>query len=158
MTVQITPQTLAKTAADLGTGIVFGTKVMTMDGEMPVEYLCAGDRIITRNGCRSLLGVSVTVARDLPVVRIMQGVLGKDTPETDLLVTAAQTIMLRDWRAKAFGGSSCAMVPAHRLVDGEYIRADVLPEARLFTLHFDQDAVVYAGGLELSCPDTKVRA
>jgi hypothetical protein len=44
------------------------------------------------------------------------------------------------------------MITAARLVDGAYIRAETLPQVRFFTLCFDQDVVIYAGGLELACP------
>ena len=135
-------------------GLVIGTKVLTMDGEMPVEFLSAGDRIITRNGSRKLLATTVTVAHNLAVVRITEGVLAKDTPDTDVLVTSDQAILIRDWRAKAISGKPSAMIPAARLIDGEYIRHETLTEARLFTLHFATEEVVYAGSLELACPAT----
>ncbi|MBW6417735.1 Hint domain-containing protein [Celeribacter sp. PS-C1] len=38
-------------------GLPLGTKVMTADGILPVEYLEPGDRVITRAGMRRLLGI-----------------------------------------------------------------------------------------------------
>lgn len=38
-------------------GIARGTLVLTADGTLPVEYLDAGDRIITRSGIRTLRGL-----------------------------------------------------------------------------------------------------
>lgn len=38
-----------------------GTIVYTLDGALPVEYLNAGDRIITRAGARVLRGISAGV-------------------------------------------------------------------------------------------------
>jgi hypothetical protein len=38
-------------------GITQGTRVLTADGDMPVEYLEPGDRIITRAGIRVLRGI-----------------------------------------------------------------------------------------------------
>lgn len=141
-------------AAQRVTGLVIGTKVLTMDGELPVEFLTAGDRIITRNGSRKLEGTTVCVVRDLAVVRITEGVLAKDSPEADVLVTPDQAILIRDWRAKAILGKPSAMIAAARLVDGDYIRHETLSEARVFSLHFATDEVVYAGSLELACPAT----
>lgn len=133
-------------------GLVMGTTVLTLDGEIPVEYLAAGDRIITRNGARKLVGITATVVKDLKVVRIMAGVLGHDAPEADVVLGSEQAILVRDWRAKALSGRASAMIEAHRSVDGQFIRAETLAQARVFTLHFDEAAVIYASALELSCP------
>ena len=38
-------------------GLTLGTLVLTADGTFPVEYLDAGDRIITRAGMRTLRGL-----------------------------------------------------------------------------------------------------
>ena len=51
----------------------------------------------------------------------------------------------------AFAGTDQALIAASRLTDGEYIRGEILDSARIFTLGFDEDAVIYAGGLELEC-------
>ena len=132
--------------------VLAGTPVLTLDGALPVEYLQPGDRILTRAGARRLVQVAVSVVRNARVVRIAHGTLGVDCPTEDVTVSAAQQILVRDWRAKAMFGQPQAMIAASRLADGEYIRAETLPEARFFTLTFEDDAVIYAGGLELACP------
>lgn len=38
-------------------GLTLGTLVFTADGEIPVEYLEPGDRIVTRAGMRTLRGI-----------------------------------------------------------------------------------------------------
>ena len=131
--------------------VLAGTPVLTLDGALPVEYLQPGDRILTRAGARRLVQVAVSVVRNARVVRIAHGTLGVDCPTEDVTVSAAQQILVRDWRAKAMFGQPQAMIAASRLADGEYIRAETLPEARFFTLTFEDDAVIYAGGLELAC-------
>ncbi len=131
--------------------VLAGTPVLTLDGALPVEYLQPGDRILTRAGARRLVQVAVSVVRNARVVRIAHGTLGVDCPTEDVTVSAAQQILVRDWRAKAMFGQPQAMIAAARLADGEYIRAETLPEARFFTLTFENDAVIYAGGLELAC-------
>ena len=132
--------------------VLAGTPVLTLEGEMPVEFLSPGDRILTRAGARRLLQVEVSVVRNARVVRVSHGTLGVDCPTEDVTVSAAQQILVRDWRAKAMFGTAQAMIPAARLADGEYIRAETVAEARFFTLTFENDAVIYAGGLELACP------
>ena len=132
--------------------VVAGTPVLTLDGEMPVEMLQPGDRILTRAGTRRLKQVEVCVVRHARIVTISHGTLGVDCPAEDVTVSAGQHILIRDWRARALFGTSQAMIPAARLTDGDYIRAETVAEARFFSLSFEEDAVIYAGGLELVCP------
>ena len=132
--------------------VLVGTPVLTLDGELPVEFVQPGDRILTRSGSRRVKQVEVSVVQNARVVKISHDTLGVDRPSEDVTVSAGQQILIRDWRARAMFGATEAMIPAARLVDGEYIRAEVAAEARFFTLSFDEDAVIYAGGLELACP------
>ena len=132
--------------------IVSGPMVLTLDGELPVEFLQPGDRVLTRSGARRLKQIAVSVVQNARVVRISHGTLGVDRPVDDVTVSAAQQILVRDWRAKALAGTPVAMIAAAKLADGEYIRSETVAEARLFTLSFEMDAVIYAGGLELACP------
>jgi hypothetical protein len=132
-------------------GLVIGTGVMTMDGEIPVEFLNAGDRILTRAGARRLASVSVQVVADQKMVHIGAGTLGHDRPCAQTIVPLDQMILIRDWRAKALYGAAQVLVAASRLADGEFIRVETVAEARVFTLEFETDVVIYAGGLELAC-------
>jgi hypothetical protein len=142
----------------IGQGVALGTPILTLDGTLPVEFLTPGDRILTRGGARRLHGVDVTVVRNARVIRIAHDTLGVDRPSADILVTPDQPIFIRDWRARALCGTATAQVAAARLVDGEYIRVETMAEARFYTLRFDGDAVIYAGGLELSCASESVTA
>ena len=153
-----TKVTAAKAQIGLGHGLALATPVLSLDGLMPVEYLTVGERIITRLGALRLRAIETQVVQNARVVRIAQGVLGVDRPEADMMVTPDQPILIRDWRAKALTGQAVALIPAQRLVDGSYICAEVLAEVRLFTLRFDEDAVIYAGGLELACTGLSVAA
>ena len=132
--------------------VLSGTSILTSDGELPVEYLQPGDRVLTRSGMRRLTRVEITVIQNARVVCIAHGTLGVDRPADDVTVSSAQHILVRDWRAKAMFGTATALVSATRLVDGEFIRAMNLSEARFYTLCFEEDAVVFAAGLELFCP------
>lgn len=138
--------------------IALGTPVLTLDGEMPVEFLSPGDRIITRTGVCRLVAVEVRVVQNARVIRIGQGMLGHERPEIDMIVSPDQPILIRDWRAQAMYGAALAMIPAARLADGEYIRDEVLDEVRLYSLHLADDAVIYANGLELACAKSTIIA
>lgn len=137
------------------TGLVIGTRVMTLQGALPVEFLSPGDRVVTRGGARVLRAVEVAVLRDAAVVEVAPGALGHDRPEGQLRLPAAQPVLVRDWRAQALYGAREAMVPVARLADGEFLRETRVEELRLFRLVFDTPEIVYADGVELVClPET----
>lgn len=133
-------------------GMLAGTQVRTLDGVLPVEYLTPGDRIVTRNGARKLVSISVQSRKMVDLVRIRASTLGHDRPEQDLLLSPGQPVLIRDWRAKAIFGLPVAAIPAARLADGEFVCLETHRQVRLFTLRFDEDEVIYAEGLELACP------
>jgi len=139
-------------------GMLAGTDVLTADGALAVEHLAAGDRIVTRSGLRVLRGVTVQVVRRAALVRFGVDILGVGRPEAAVLVPAGQTVLIRDWRARAMYGCAQALIPAARLVDGQLIRAEAHGDLRLFGLHFDGPEVIYAGGLELGCVPQVVAA
>ena len=132
-------------------GLALGTQVMTMDGALPVEFLSPGDRILTRAGVRRLASVSVQLCQNVDMVRVRAGTLGFDRPCAETLVPLHQMVLIRDWRAQVLYGAPQALVAAGRLADGDLIRIETVAEARIFTLAFETDVVIYAGGLELEC-------
>ncbi len=138
-------------ATGLTHGLLQGTRVLTLDGDIPVDFLDIGDRVLTRSGVRILQSIEITVLRHARMVRIGASTLGQDRPEGDVLVPATQGVLVRDWRAMAFAGTSQALIAAWRLTDGEFIRGETLDQARIYSLGFDEAVVVYAGGLELAC-------
>ena len=143
--------------AALVRGIAAGTILATMDGYLPVDFLAAGDRVVTRAGMRVIRAVAVHRYSGAAVT-ITASALGHDRPEQDLTLPASMPILIRDWRAGAIFGQDQAMVPAERLVDGEYISAGTVTGMRLFELMFDEPEVVYAEGVELCCSAAPVAA
>jgi hypothetical protein len=132
-------------------GVLLGTPILTLDGALPVEFLAPGDRVLTRSGMRRLASIEVTTVQNARVVHIARDSLGLGRPRAQITVSPAQEVHLRDWRAKALFGKSEAPIRAERLADGEFVRADILAEARFFTLRFDACEIIYAGGVELAC-------
>ncbi|MBL4812264.1 MAG: Hint domain-containing protein [Rhodobacteraceae bacterium] len=136
-------------ATSTNAGLTAGTIVMTLDGEIPVEHLSPGDRIITRDcGMAILKDIKVTQTKATPI-RIKSGALGHNRPTDDLYVAANTLIHIRDWRAEAMFGAQNATVPAEQLIDGEFITAQEKAEMRLYSLVFDRSHIIYAGGLEV---------
>lgn len=139
-------------------GLLAGTRIMTAEGALPVEWLAPGDRVIARNGMRRLEAVDWRAEADAPVVRIAPRALGSGRPGAALVVAPAQPLWIRDWRAQAIWGRAEVAVPARRLVDGRLICADVLPQAHFLMLHFAQDEVIYAEGVDIACLPLRVTA
>jgi hypothetical protein len=145
----------AAVAADNGVsalgGLAEGAEVLTLSGILPVEALRPGDRIVTRGGARVLRGLSCSEVDGQGMVRVCARALGHDRPDADILLAADQPILVRDWRAKALAGEERALIAAGRMVDGDYIRKEPAETRRIYMLHFDGPAVIYAQGLELAC-------
>ncbi len=139
----------SKNAQNLCHGLPVGLPIMTADGELPVEFLSAGDRIVTRNGGMVELGAIHATTQATRAVKFTAGCFGEAGPSADMLLPADQPVLIRDWRARALFGQSQAMATAAMLVDGEFI-TDIGPRKLvLFRLEFDRPRIVYAGGLEL---------
>ncbi len=139
-------------------GLLKGTPVLTMQGAVPVEDLAVGDRVVTRAGALRLRAVEAHEVPRARMVRIVDSALGKDRPEADIVIAEGQAILVRDWRARALADADRALIPAGRLIDGEYFRAEAQRDAVFYALHFDEPAMVYACGLELACEPARVSA
>ncbi|MEP3295726.1 MAG: Hint domain-containing protein [Pseudoruegeria sp.] len=131
-------------------GVIHGTIVLSMDGEIPVEFLSVGDRVISRDkGMVRVTEIQTGVASIRPVL-ISQSSLGHDRPQGDILVHPKQSILIRDWRAQALYGAAQAMIPAEQLIDGEFVRfAEDVRRYRFTAICCDEIETLYAGGLEI---------
>lgn len=139
-----------KTNMENTAGIAKGTIVLTLDGEIPVEHLNAGDRVITRDtGIATLRAVHMREVTFTPY-KISADRLGEGRPVADTLVAADQHILVRGLLAKALYDTETAMVPVSRLADGEYIAKCSEQTLRIYELEFDTAHVVYANGLEIA--------
>lgn len=150
--------TIDRTPIALTNGLFAGTTVMTLAGEMPVEYLSVGDRVITRSGARAIRAIRSTVLPTTKLVCISASALGIEQPAEDMRVAPDQGIHIRDWRAKALKGVAQAVIPAKDLADGEYIRTETVVGACLYNIEFDGAEVIYANGVEVTCTPSTVSA
>jgi hypothetical protein len=85
-----------------------GTMITTQRGEIPVELISAGDRVVTRdNGIQAVRWVGKTqmflhdfqVDPHLLPVFIQQGSLGKGLPERDMMVSPNHRILVANTRS-----------------------------------------------------------
>lgn len=116
-----------------------------------MQFLAAGDRIITRDSGMALLRAVEVQERRCDTVRIAAGSLGHTRPEVDLVLPAQQRVLVRDWRAKAMFGARELLVPALRLVDGKFITRGGTERLQLVALRFDRPHILYADGIEIAC-------
>ena len=130
-------------------GLLDGSQVLTLRGYLPVSSLEAGDRIVTRNGTRTLRELHVERHMMRPI-RVGQGTLGFSRPNTDMMVAPDQEVMVRDWRAEMLFGRDMVIVNINNMVDGKHITED--PELDLhdlYQLRFDSEEILYADGVEV---------
>jgi hypothetical protein len=137
----------------LDTGLVQGTTLLTLDGEIPVEFLSVGDKLITRDtGISKVLHIQRST-RKVRTIALAAGSLGHTRPERDALLAGDQMVLIRDWRARAMFNSERALVAARSLVDGEFIRDLGEQDQTLIQIFCDAPHILYADGLELSTAD-----
>lgn len=131
-------------------GLLGGAIIMTLDGEQRVSDLRPGTRVVTRD-CGMAVLRSVRRRRITGrAVRIKATSLGHNRPERDATLPAGQPILVRDWRAKALFGAEQALVPAARLVDGEFVTLHDNATMTVYELVFDTPHVLYVDGLEVA--------
>jgi len=139
--------------ASRDTGLLQGTTLLTLDGEMPVEFIAVGDKIITRDSGIARVEHIQRTTRMVHTISVAAGSLGHKRPERDALLAGDQMCLIRDWRAQAMFSADRALVAARTLVDGEFIRDLGQQEHTLIQLFCDAPHILYADGLEVSTAD-----
>lgn len=124
-----------------------GTRIKTAAGEVPVEDLATGDRVLTLdNGFQAVRWVGssrrAAVGRLAPV-RIAAGVLGNDR---DLWVSPQHRILLRGWQASLLFGEAEVLVAAKALANDASIRVEEGGEIEYFHILFDRHEIIFAEG------------
>ncbi len=120
-------------------GVAEGTRVVTPNGEVAVEALRRGDRVITRAGAMRMIVAEARAARVAPI-RVAAEALGRGMPSRDLLVGPATRIWLP---------RQTKPLEAFRLVDGAFITEEEPRGMTLWTLVFATPQVVRAEGVEV---------
>ncbi|MGH1367311.1 MAG: Hint domain-containing protein [Maritimibacter sp.] len=122
-------------------GLGLGTGVQTSEGELPVEFLAPGDKIVTFDaGLVTLSRVDVRTVPMRELVRIRPSVLSEHGQGRDVVLSARQKLLIRDWRAPVMFGKSAALVEARKLVDGAYMtQLTGTAPMRMFQLMFDTE-------------------
>lgn len=126
---------------------VRGTRIKTDRGEIEIETLQAGDRVLTLdNGFQEIrwVGSSRRPAQGkLAPIRFRAGALGNDR---DLLVSPQHRMLLRGWQANLMFGSSEVLVCAKSLVNDVTVLREEGGEVEYFHLLFDRHEIIFAEG------------
>lgn len=139
--------------ASRDTGLLQGTSLLTLEGEMPVEFVNVGDKVITRDSGITRIEHIQRTTRMVHTIALAAGSLGHTRPERDAILAGDQMCLIRDWRAQALFGADRALVAARTLVDGEFICDLGMQEHTLYQIFCDGPHILYADGLEISTAD-----
>ena len=136
-----------------------GTFITTLTGEKPVEGLCVGDRIVTRdNGLQTIRRISrrhcdygkLSVSPHLQPMLVTIGALGKGLPERDMLVSPNIRVLVGQdcipFDQKAVSGRRDVLVAVKRLSDNRKIRPCSVLGVSYLMIEFNQHETVLANG------------
>lgn len=135
-----------------------GTRIATVDGPRPIESLCPGDRILTRDngpqevmwtGRRRMSGARLFAMPQLRPIRLRAGVFGQGQPDADLIVSPQHRMLVRGPAARNLFNTDEVLVTAEALVNDESIIVDhSLREVTYVHVMLERHNIVWANGLE----------
>ena len=143
-----------------GTIVCFarGTLIQTKCGQVPIEDICAGDQVSTRDhgnqivrwiGSRRVGAITFEAQPKLRPIRICAGALGQNIPTSDLIVSPQHRVLVRSKIARRMFDATEVLVAAKHLIhlDGIQISED-LDGIEYFHMLFDQHEIVFSNGAE----------
>ena len=142
---------------------VRGTRIMTPDGEVPVEDLKVGDLVNTLDdgpcpirwiSSRVVSAADTRLRPEWRPVLVPAGALGQGTPTRDLLLSPSHRVLLRGPQLEMFFGEHEGLVPVKALigfVDGiRFVSdlSDMNDEVEYFHILFDSHQIIVSEGAE----------
>lgn len=135
-----------------------GTLILTEGGEVAIETLAVGEKVVTRDngaklirwmGSRKVTAAGLARNPKLRPIRIRAGALGANTPSSDLIVSPQHRILVRSKIARKMFGADEVLVAAKQLVvlDGIDVAED-MESVEYFHILFDRHEVVFSNGAE----------
>lgn len=132
-----------------------GTLIATARGEIPVERLRVGDRIITRDngiqkirwvGHRRMTRVELAMAPHLRPIRIRRGALGHGLPERDMMVSPNHRFLVASEKTVLYFEENEVLVAAKHLTGLEGVDLADAQETAYLHFMFDQHEVILSDG------------
>lgn len=126
-----------KATSETNAGLAKGTIVLTLRGEVAVEDLRVGDKVITRDvGAQPLRALNCHSGESSIVEKHS---FGTNRPARDMRVSVAQPFLMRD--------DGPIFATARLMAQDSHSRMENTP---LYRLVFDRSHVIYADGAELA--------
>lgn len=132
-----------------------GTMIATPRGEVAVETLKAGDRILTRdNGIQTINWVGqkrldfmeLKKAPQLRPIVIAAGALGDGMPERDMMVSPTHRVLMTSHKAELYFGQSEILVPAKYMLALEGVSVSDQPYVTYIHMMCENHEIVLADG------------
>ncbi|MEM7598508.1 MAG: Hint domain-containing protein [Pseudomonadota bacterium] len=136
---------------------VSGTLIDTPLGRRPVEDLCAGDQVLTRDhgvqeicwaGRRTIDLRDPKFAAAFAPVRLIKHSLAPGVPDRDILISPMHRVLVRDPAVSLFTGLDEALCPVVHLVNGKTILREDVDRVTYHHLLFREHEVL----LSHNCP------
>lgn len=134
-----------------------GTLIKTIAGEVPVEALSVGARVLTMDsgfqqvrwiGSRHLTQSALAANPHLRPIRIAAGALGVNMPERDLVVSPQHRILVNSVVAERMFGDREVLVPAKHLLDHPGVEVDhTATEVTYWHFLFENHQIVFSNGM-----------
>lgn len=128
---------------------VAGTRILTPEGEKPVEWLRAGDLVLTKDGgARPILwaGSRTVVGRgNCAPVRFAKGAIGN---RRTLWLSQQHRVLLSGWKAELFCGAPEVLATAKHLLNGSSIRLEPRQSVSFHHLLLDAHHIIVSDGAE----------
>ncbi len=132
-----------------------GTLIATPRGEVAVESLRAGDKVVTRDnglqeirwvGQKALNWTDMAAAPYLRPVLVKQGSLGNGLPERDMMVSPNHRLLVANDRTALYFDEHEVLVSAKHLVGSAGVHAVESMQTTYIHFMFDQHEVVLSNG------------
>ena len=132
-----------------------GTLIATPRGEVPVESLRPGDRVVTRDngiqqirwvGEKALTGQELRLNSHLQPVFIKRGALGNGLPEQDMMVSPNHRLLVANDRTQLYFDEHEVLVAAKHMVGTQGIHSIEAISVSYIHFMFDRHEVVLSNG------------
>jgi hypothetical protein len=133
-----------------------GSPIATINGEIPVERLKIGDKVLTYDhGFQPIrwIGSSTVTFNsmndDLVPIRIEAHAMGRGQPDRTIMVSPAHRILWKSVRAEIMFGEPEVLVAARHMVNGKNVRRETsMKTVTYWHFMFEEHEVVFSAGLK----------
>ena len=132
-----------------------GTAIATPKGEVMVEDLRAGDRVITRDngiqqivwtGTKRVSNNQITTFPELRAIAIKAGAMGNGMPERDLLVSPTHRMLIVSDLAKKHFGETEVLVAAKHMLAMDGVEVSIAPYLTYIHFMCERHEIVLSNG------------